>query len=105
MRVAPYNRDYLSHNSFNGETVMQRLARFGYTREDYSYFLYGENIAGGCGSYGSPDNIFKWWMHSSGHRSNILKDKFREVGIGVLTGTYKSCSQERMYTVDFGARW
>jgi uncharacterized protein YkwD len=46
--------------------------------------------------------IFKWWMHSSGHRSNILKKKFREVGIGVLTGTYKSCDHATMYTVDFG---
>jgi hypothetical protein len=37
-----------------------------------------------------------------GHSSNILKKSFREVGIGVLTGTYKSCNQAMMYTVDFG---
>jgi uncharacterized protein YkwD len=98
------DRDYLSHNSFDGESVQERLERFGYTSDGYSYYAIGENIACGCGSYGAPDNIFKWWMHSSGHRSHILKKKFREVGIGVLTGTYKTCSQATMYTVDFGTR-
>lgn len=98
------NKDYAAHESFNGETVKQRLKRYGYTSDGYSYYLYGENIAWGCGSYGSPDSIFRWWMHSPGHRSNILKKRFREVGIGVLRGTYKSCNQATMYTVDFGAR-
>ena len=97
-------KDYTSHDSFNGETVKERLHRFGYTSEGYSYYLYGENIAWGCGSYGSPESMFKWWMHSSEHRSNILKKSFREVGIGVLTGTFKSCSQATVYTVDFGVR-
>ena len=98
------DKDYASHNSFNGESALERLERFGYTSEGYSYYLYGENIARGCGSYGAPDNIFRWWMHSSEHRSNILKKKFREVGIGVSTGTYGTCTQARVYTVDFGVR-
>jgi uncharacterized protein YkwD len=98
------DRDYTSHDSFNGETVKERLQRFGYTSEGYSYYLYGENIAWGCGSYGAPESMFKWWMHSTEHRSNILKKEFRDVGIGVMKGTYKSCNQATMYTVDFGVR-
>jgi uncharacterized protein YkwD len=98
------DKDYTSHNSFNGESVKKRLERYGFTFNGYSYYWYAENIAWGCGSYGATDNIFNWWMHSSSHRSNILKEKFREVGIGVRTGTYKSCSQATMYTVDFAAR-
>ena len=98
------DKDYSAHESFNGETVMECLERFGYSSDGFSYYLYGENIAWGCGSYGAPDNMFKWWMHSSEHRSNILKKEFREVGIGVLRGTYKSCNQATMYTVDFGTR-
>jgi uncharacterized protein YkwD len=98
------DKDYASHNSFNGETVKQRLARFGYTTSGYSYYALGENIAWGCGSSGSPDHIFHWWMHSRDHRHNILNKKFREVGIGVRTGTFKSCGQATMYTVDFGTR-
>jgi len=36
------DKDYTSHNSFNGETVKQRRKRFGYTSDGYSYYLYGE---------------------------------------------------------------
>ena len=98
------DKDYTSHDSFNGETVTERLERYGYTSDGYSYYMHGENIAWGCGSAGDPESIFKWWMHSSDHRSNILKKGFREVGIGVLRGTYKSCTRAAMYTVDFGVR-
>ena len=98
------DKDYFSHDSFNGETLRERLERFGYTSEGYSYYYYGENISWGCGSYGAPDITFKRWMHSPVHRANILRKKFREVGIGVLTGTYKECSQATMYTVAFGSR-
>jgi uncharacterized protein YkwD len=98
------DKDYASHNSFNGGTVKQRLKRFGYTFDRYSYYAIGENIAWGCGSYGAPDRIFEWWMSSSNHRSNVLGTKFREVGIGARTGTFKGCNHATMYTVDFGAR-
>src|SRR5215218_1607556 len=84
------DKDYASHNSFNGETVKERLERFGYTCDGYSFCAYGENIAWGSGSYGDPDKIFHWWMNSPGHRSNILKKSFREVGIGVMKGSYKT---------------
>ena len=98
------DKDYISHNSYNGETIKERLERFGYTLDGYSYYGIGENIGWGCGSNGDPDHIFKLWMHSSGHRHNILKKEFRQVGIGALTGTYKSCDRETIYTVDFGFR-
>lgn len=98
------NKDYTSHNSFNGETLRQRLERFGYTLDSYSYYAIGENIAWTCRSGGAPERMFKWWMQSSGHRANILKEKFREVGIGARTGSFKSCDHETMYTVDFGTR-
>lgn len=98
------DKDYLSHQSFDGETVKERLERFGYTSDDYSYYVYGENIGWGCGSSGAPDDVFKWWMNSPDHRSNILGKKFREIGIGAVAGTYKTCTQATIYTVDFGAR-
>jgi uncharacterized protein YkwD len=98
------DRGYMSHTSPDGETVKERLELFGYTFDGYSYHWYGENIAVGTGSYGSPNNIFKWWMKSKEHRRNILKDSFREVGIGVRTGTYKTYNDARAYTVDFGTR-
>lgn len=97
-------KDYFSHDSFDGETVRDRLARFGYSSQGYSYFVYAENIAWGCRSYASPDHIFDSWMQSPDHRSNMLDEKYRQVGIGVRRGTYKSCDSAAMYTVDFGTR-
>jgi uncharacterized protein YkwD len=98
------DKDYATHESYDGETVKHRLASFGYTFDGCSYYAYGENIAWGCGSYGSPDSIFDWWMHSPGHRGNILDKRYREVGIGVRTGTFKTCTRAATYTVDFGVR-
>lgn len=98
------DKDYFSHNSYNGETFGARLKRFGYTSSGYSYYTVGENIAWGSGSYGSPDSIFKGWMNSTGHKANILNKNFREIGIGARTGTYKTYTGATMYTVDFGTR-
>ncbi len=58
----------------------------------------------GSGSLGSPDSVFESWMNSSGHRANILDNRYREIGIGAVTGTYKSYSNATMWTADFGAR-
>jgi uncharacterized protein YkwD len=87
-------KDYFGHGS-----VGRRLKRHGYT-----WRVYGENIAGGTGRYASPGNAFRRWMNSSGHRTNILDRRFREIGIGTATGTYKGHRGYTMYTVDFGRR-
>ncbi len=97
-------KDYLSHNSFNGETVGQRLNRFGYTSSGRSYYLIGENIGCLCGSRNAPYDMFKWWMSSPSHKANVLNKNFRQVGIGVRRGTFKTCTPAKAYTVDFGAR-
>ncbi len=87
-------KDYFGHGS-----VGRRLKRHG-----YHWRVYSENIAGGSGSNRSPSNIFKRWMGSSGHRTNILDRRVREVGIGTATGKYKGTKRYTMYTVDFGRR-
>lgn len=93
------DKDYFAHNSQDGTTFAQRIKR-----EGYNYRTAGENIAWGSGNLGSPENIFKNWMNSSGHKANILKSGYREVGIGAVNGTYKSYSNTTMWTADFGAR-
>ena len=98
------DKDYFSHDSYNGETSQERLKRFGYTPNGYSYYKIGENIAWGNGSYGSPDSIFDSWMDSPEHKANILEEDFRQVGIGARTGTYQGHAGATMYTVDFGIR-
>ncbi|NEP19230.1 MAG: hypothetical protein F6J97_20420, partial [Leptolyngbya sp. SIO4C1] len=45
----------------------------------YRYEAIGENIAAG---YSTPRAVFDGWMASSGHRANILSDRFSEIGFG-----------------------
>jgi uncharacterized protein YkwD len=90
-------KDYFSHPSYNGESVAERLVRFGYHKGTY-----GENLAGGSGRYAGPDNAFQRLMNSPRHRAIILDGKFRLVGVGAYTGNYKGFRGYTMYTVDFG---
>ena len=47
-----------------------------------SYYpsCWGENV----GRAGYIKKVLKLWMHSPGHRANILRSSFRRVGIGVM---------------------
>ena len=98
------DRDYAAHESYNGETVKQRLKRFGYGFSRYSYYAYGENIAWGAGAQNSPESAFDFWMKSPDHRPNILSAKFRQIGVGARTGEFQTYGESTMYTVDFGVR-
>jgi uncharacterized protein YkwD len=91
------NRDYFSHSSYNGESVGNRLKRFGYNRS-----IYAENIGGGSGTSGTSGSTFRRWMNSPSHKGNILDRRFRPVGVGTYTGRYKGTRRYTMYTVDFG---
>jgi uncharacterized protein YkwD len=94
-----HSADMLRKDRLWHGNVGRRLKRFG-----YHWRTYGENIALGSGSRGSPEKIFRSWMKSRGHRSNILNRRFREIGIGIDTGTFKGTKGVTMYTVDFGTR-
>ena len=43
-------------------------------------------------------------MDSPGHRANILKRSFRDMGVGVVLGVPVSDAAGATYTVDFGVR-
>jgi uncharacterized protein YkwD len=67
----------------------------------------GENIAWGSGELATAAQIVAAWMHSPGHRHNILTRAFRDVGIGIALGAPEPQSAElpaATYTTDFGAR-
>jgi uncharacterized protein YkwD len=67
---------------------------------------YGENIAYGTGSFGTPRSIVTSWMHSKGHRANILSRGFEHIGIGIVWGSPSEGvpgSDAGTYTTDFGA--
>jgi uncharacterized protein YkwD len=71
-------RDFFSHTSPDGETLVDRLAR--------ASSLVGENLAWGSRSRATPRSIVRSWMGSPGHRANILRGGFRRFGAGVAAG-------------------
>lgn len=96
--------DYFAHTAPDGETLGERLKRFGYTPEGYRFWKVGGNIAWHSGPEPEPEAMFEGWMDSPGHRANILDEDFRQIGIGTYAGPYKEYEESVMYTADFGVR-
>jgi uncharacterized protein YkwD len=92
-------RDYFDHTSPTGADFVDRVRRVGYLRGAQRWEV-AENIAWGTGSLSSPRAITRAWMDSPGHRANVLNGSFREIGIGVATGS----GARAIYTTDFGVR-
>jgi uncharacterized protein YkwD len=92
-------RDFFAHGNFVG-----RIRSANYLRGARSWRL-GENIAWGSGVLSTPAEIVDAWMHSPGHRANILQRGFRELGIGIARGTpNRSYDDGATYATDFGTR-
>jgi len=65
----------------------------------------GENIAWGTGSYGTPRQVMNGWVHSAGHRENILTAAYSELGIGYLPGqTFQGYDGATLWSQEFGLR-
>jgi uncharacterized protein YkwD len=47
----------------------------------YRFRHLGENVASG---YRTPEAVVDGWMGSEGHRANILRSEFTEIGVGVV---------------------
>jgi uncharacterized protein YkwD len=94
---------YFEHTTPAGVTMVDRILRARYVRADQGWSL-GENLAWGTGSYSTPRGAVDAWMHSAGHRENILRRDYREVGIGVVLGVPDDRGSGATYTLDFGVR-
>ena len=92
-----HSQDMIRNDYFGHGNVGRRLKRHG-----YNWSRCGENIAPDPGSP-SPGPTFDTWMDSQAHRNNILDRRFREVGIGLATGTHNG-DRKTMWTADFGSR-
>ena len=96
------HRRYFDHTAPGGVSMVTRVQRTGYIAAARSWAL-GENIAWGSGSLSTPARIVRAWMHSSGHRANILDRGFHEIGVGIAVGTPENLDGAT-YTTDFGSR-
>lgn len=94
---------FFEHVSPSGSTPVSRLSRVGFVSRRVSWRI-GENIAWGTGALGTPRLIVRAWMHSPGHRANILNRRFTRIGVGVAPGNPSRYRGGGTYTTDFGAR-
>lgn len=94
---------YFAHDSRSGREFDDRILRTGYARGGRA--LLGENLAYGTGRYSTPRRIMRGWMESPGHRANILRREFREIGIAVVRGTPQTGPNGATYATEFGRRW
>jgi uncharacterized protein YkwD len=78
-------RSYFSHDSPSGADFVDRIRRTGYMRGSRGWSL-GENLAWGSQHLGTPRSIVAAWMRSPGHRANLLRRGFKEIGVGVAPG-------------------
>jgi uncharacterized protein YkwD len=91
---------FFAHDTPDGRDVVDRVRPTGYIRGSWSL---GENIAWGSGGLDTPRAIVNGWMHSTGHRENILRAKFRDIGIGIKLGAPgRGLSGGATYVTDFG---
>jgi len=96
-----YEDNYIDHNTMDrvNNSLVTQCGPFDRIKLYYSGYSYaGENAALG---YLTPEDVLKGWMASEGHRSNILKPEYREIGIGY----YKGSDPYRVYwTQVFGTK-
>lgn len=75
-------QQYFEHVSPQGKDVADLAAEVG-----YEYVTVGENIA--VGNTFTDEIVLIEWMNSPGHRANILKPEFTEVGVAAVPGIYQ----------------
>jgi uncharacterized protein YkwD len=69
---------FFAHESPDGRQVWDRVEALG-----YRYAAVAENIAAGQNSAGE---VVEGWMHSPGHRKNILNSDVTQIGVGHARG-------------------
>jgi uncharacterized protein YkwD len=61
-----------------------------------------ENIAWGTGAIGTPRAIMRAWLHSAGHRENIL-GPYTDIGIGLREGAIEGTTGAHVWVQEFGS--
>lgn len=93
------DKNYFSHKSPTAgrQYPQQRIAAAGYVSPKC-----GENIAAGKFD---PRSAFDGWYRSAGHHRNMLREEYREIGVGVvaLRGSKISPLVRTWWTQTFGA--
>jgi uncharacterized protein YkwD len=94
-------RKFFDHVNPDGVSDAARIVHTGYPP-----ISIGENLAWGEEEKSSPATIVQAWMNSPGHKANLLRPGYREIGIGLAYTAPEAQPvprQAAIYTTDFGA--
>lgn len=97
---------FFEHTTPAGTTMVDRIRKAGYMRGANSWAV-GENLAWGTGPLSTATQIQASWMRSAGHKANILRAKYREIGIAIGLGVPVQLSAAQLgatFTTNFGVR-
>jgi uncharacterized protein YkwD len=97
------NEGFFDHTSPDGDSFVDRIIGARYAKRNDGWTL-GENLAWGTGDLSSAKGVMDAWMNSAGHKANILKRTYKEVGIGVRLGVPSDDGVGATITADFGAK-
>jgi uncharacterized protein YkwD len=96
-------RGYFEHETPEGGTFDQRILAAGYAHPGDGWSL-GENLIWADGDLATPAALMSSWMNSQGHRENILKPGYRELGLAVRLGTPTGETAGVTVSAEFGVR-
>lgn len=77
-----FQKQYFEHVSPSGVSPGDLVKSYG-----YDYIVSGENLI--LGNFKDEAEVVQDWMASPGHRANILNNRFTEIGVAIIKGTYK----------------
>jgi len=78
-----HSQDMVNNNFFDHQGSDDSWPADRATDAGYPWNYVGENIAAG---YTTTEAVFAGWMNSTGHRENILRPAFREMGLARIYG-------------------
>lgn len=80
-----FARQYFEHDAPTGEGAGDLVNDTG-----YEFVVVGENLA--LGNYKDDTVLTQAWMDSPGHRDNILKSSYTQIGVAVARGEFEGVS-------------
>jgi uncharacterized protein YkwD len=94
-------RKYFEHRDPDGVEPAARIVHTGYPP-----IFVGENLGWGEEDKSTPAEMVRLWMKSPGHRRNLLRPNYRDIGIGLAYAAPEPQpvpKQAAIYTTTFGA--
>ena len=96
--------DILRCDEFSHEACHREFTywseRFGYI--EGKCWSAAENIAWGGGRHGSARAMFRAWLHSPGHREDIL-GPYTDLGVGLRSGNLNGHASAHVWVQEFGS--